>query len=48
MSGPISPLLAAGEALRADLRPASRGPRLLAHPELGPAGAAAEQVGDGR
>jgi hypothetical protein len=47
MSGPISPPPAADEALRADLRPASRAPRLLAHPDPG-SSAAAEQVGGGR
>jgi hypothetical protein len=36
MSGPVSGRAARGEALRADLRPAGRAPRPLAHPDLGP------------
>jgi hypothetical protein len=47
MSGPITGSAAHPEALRADLRPASRAARLLAHPNLGPAGPAAEQIGAG-
>jgi hypothetical protein len=35
MSGPVSGPAARGEALRADLRPAGRAPRPLAHPDPG-------------